>query len=79
MLFRCYLALLSLIAVASVAALPVVEPELPARDSSSNRDWRRDTRRTGTGPATSVTRCLPTLFSHMSFPSEPRCWLPHAR
>ncbi|KAJ7785862.1 hypothetical protein B0H16DRAFT_1708103 [Mycena metata] len=46
MLFRCYLAVLSLIAV--VAALPIVEPELAVRDvasskrgSDSNRDWRR--------------------------------------
>ncbi|KAJ7275471.1 hypothetical protein B0H12DRAFT_1087447 [Mycena haematopus] len=42
MLFRCYFALLSVIAVASVAALPLVEPELAVRDSSSDRDWRRD-------------------------------------
>ncbi|KAF7367284.1 hypothetical protein MSAN_00790400 [Mycena sanguinolenta] len=42
MLFRCYLALLSLIAVASVAALPVAEPAVAVRDSSSDRDWRRD-------------------------------------
>ncbi|KAJ7356915.1 hypothetical protein DFH08DRAFT_954233 [Mycena albidolilacea] len=42
MFFRCYIALLSLIAVASVAALPIGEPELAVRDSSSNRDWRRD-------------------------------------
>ncbi|KAJ7456568.1 hypothetical protein FB451DRAFT_1276421 [Mycena latifolia] len=41
MLFR-HFAVLSLIAVASVAALPMVEPELAIRDSSSNRDWRRD-------------------------------------
>ncbi|KAJ7770911.1 hypothetical protein DFH07DRAFT_259486 [Mycena maculata] len=42
MLFRCYLAILSFIAVASVAALPTIEPDLAVRDSSGNRDWRRD-------------------------------------
>jgi len=43
MLFRCYFALLSLIAVASVAAHPIIDsPELAVRDSSGNRDWRRD-------------------------------------
>ncbi|KAJ7462808.1 hypothetical protein B0H11DRAFT_2054447 [Mycena galericulata] len=42
MLFRCYLALLSLVAVASAAALPIIEPDLTVRDSSGNRDWKRD-------------------------------------
>ncbi|KAJ7124752.1 hypothetical protein C8R43DRAFT_1135433 [Mycena crocata] len=41
MLFRCYLAVLSLIAVASVAALPIAEQDLVARNSDGNRDWRR--------------------------------------
>ncbi|KAJ7814102.1 hypothetical protein B0H14DRAFT_2850835 [Mycena olivaceomarginata] len=46
MFFRCYIALLSLIAVASVAALPVRRPSRPGLDPAHfyiTLDWRAGT------------------------------------
>ncbi|KAJ7225941.1 hypothetical protein GGX14DRAFT_490383 [Mycena pura] len=39
---RWSLTVLSLLAVALAAALPIVEPELAVRDGLSDRGWRRD-------------------------------------